>query len=112
MKWASSVSEISDAETAVQDAVDTIREQLSGAEPDLVFLFASGHHRGEEERLVQSTGDAFPTCLIIGCTAQSVIGAGLEVEERPRRGDASPSVERAVARSDARRVARYARSRF
>jgi small ligand-binding sensory domain FIST len=83
MRWASGVSESSDAESAVREAADAVREQLGPGTPDLVFLFASERYRTDEERLVDLARDALSAHLVIGCSAGGVIGGGREAEDPP-----------------------------
>jgi small ligand-binding sensory domain FIST len=83
MRWASGVSEISDPEGALQEAADAVRERLGPSDPDLAFLFASERYRAQEEELVERTGELLSARLLVGCSAQGVVGGGREAEDPP-----------------------------
>ncbi len=83
MRWAAGVSDVPEAEAAFEQAAEGVRRGLGGAAPDLVLLFVSRHHGADEERILETAREAWPRALLLGCSAQSVIGAGREIEHRP-----------------------------
>ena len=83
MKWASTVAVTEQLDGAVASASSAIHAQLGGCEPDLVILFASAHHAAQFERVPQLVAAAFPSALLIGCSAGGVIGGGKEIEQQP-----------------------------
>ncbi len=83
MRWVSVLADESETETAISHATDEALHALAGSEPDLVVLFASRHHADAYERIGERVRDAFPRALVLGCSAQSVIGAGHEREDAP-----------------------------
>jgi small ligand-binding sensory domain FIST len=83
MRWSSSVSEDPDTERAVCEAAGRIRQELEGLRADLLFLFASEHHRAAGGRLAELAQAACGGGLLVGCNARSVIGAGRELEDQP-----------------------------
>ena len=82
MKWASALSEDAVLENAVGEAAGALRTQLAGAEADLDIAFISPHHAAAYEQLPDLVSAEFPGSLFIGCSAEGVIGAGHEVEQR------------------------------
>lgn len=83
MKWASAISQHADTTQAIGEATAALERRLDGAEPDLVVAFVSPHHADAWDSLPDAVAAAFPRALLIGCSAQGVIGDGREVEQRP-----------------------------
>ena len=83
MRWASSISAAPDLARAARDTVGAIQSELGADEPDLVIAFPSYAHGAAYERAPAILREAFPDAVILGCSAQSVIGAGRELEEGP-----------------------------
>lgn len=65
--------------TEVLRATDTGEKQPV----DLVLMFASAHHRGDYERLVQAAFAKTGARMLLGCSGQGVIGREREVEGTP-----------------------------
>ncbi len=82
MKWASILSEERASEAAAEDAAAQLRSAL-GASPDLVTLFASGHHAQRYDSVLDLLAREFPSATLIGCSGLSVIGGGHELEACP-----------------------------
>jgi len=82
-RFASALSSGSDSSTAIRQAADELTAALEGETPDLVCAFATHHHGPDLEdlgpRLARATGSE----VVIGCTAESVIGRGRELEGEP-----------------------------
>ncbi len=83
MKWCSALSQLPDLVDAVREAAAALRAELAGAEPNLILLFLSEHHRDGFREASALVGSEFGSCLVLGCTARSVIGGGQEVEHGP-----------------------------
>jgi small ligand-binding sensory domain FIST len=83
MKWASAISEHADAHAALAEVVGAVRAALAGATPDLVIVFTSAHHEVAYPEVPPALAQAFPGAVVLGCSANGVIGAGHEVERRP-----------------------------
>jgi small ligand-binding sensory domain FIST len=83
MRFVSVLAEDSASDDAIARATEDAARALGGIEPQLVLLFASRHHADAYERIGERVRDAFPRALVLGCSAQSVIGAGHEREEGP-----------------------------
>ena len=80
MKWASALSESADARAAAREGAETLRAQLSGADPDLVGVFASGRTARGFEEACHELSETWPEARQLGCTAHGVIAAGREIE--------------------------------
>lgn len=83
MKWFSSISDAPHANDALQQALAPVIAGLAGAQPDLVLLFVSDHHRADHARVADELRKNWPQSLLLGCSAHSVIGGGRELEECP-----------------------------
>ncbi len=84
MRWASHVSERPAWEEALTECADRVAAALGeGVEPDLVAVFASTHHGGADQALLDATRARFPGACVIGCSGAGVIGGGHEVEDAP-----------------------------
>ncbi|MEM6993255.1 MAG: FIST N-terminal domain-containing protein [Myxococcota bacterium] len=82
MHWTSSLSTAPDAGVAVSEVVEAASEQLGGA-PDLVFAFASRHHRAALPWLPGRLSKELGHAPLLGCAAGGIIGAGREIEDSP-----------------------------
>ncbi len=84
MRWASHVSERPSWEEALAECADAVTAALgAGIVPDLVVVFASSHHGGADQQLLDATRARFPGASIVGCSGAGVIGGGHEVEDSP-----------------------------
>jgi small ligand-binding sensory domain FIST len=83
MRWASAVSDERDFETAVAAAAAAVRRDLPGAPADLVVAFVSTAFASDASWLADQLRAALPHRMLLGCTAEGVIGGGREVEQRP-----------------------------
>ena len=81
MRFAAAVSE---AETTA-DAVAELLEQAkaSTVQPDAAFLFFTAHHRDEAEAFVEKLWLELDPQVMVGCSAEGVIGGDREVENAP-----------------------------
>ena len=68
---------------AVGEAVGQVLEALSDERPDLVVLFTSPHHVGAFEDIASSVRGLLDPTVLLGGTAEAVIGGGREVEDSP-----------------------------
>jgi small ligand-binding sensory domain FIST len=60
-----------------------VAEELDGSEAHLVLAFVSPHHADHYDEIPGVLSARFPGSVLIGCSANGVIGAGHEVEQRP-----------------------------
>src|SRR6187401_3288508 len=82
MRWLSTVSDHETFAVAVTSAVENLRDQLGGEQPDLIVAFVSAGYSVEPD-LVRATLGTLGTPHILGCSAGGVIGGGKEVELCP-----------------------------
>ncbi len=82
MKWGSAISEEAVLERAVFEAANAVRDRLGQSRADLVLAFVSPHYTGSYPQLPELVAAQFPGALLLGCSADGVIGAGHEVEQR------------------------------
>jgi small ligand-binding sensory domain FIST len=74
-----------DAESprAIREAIAELEAGLGGTAPDLVLAFATHHHGPALEGLGPALARVSGARVVAGCTAESVIGGGREVEGQP-----------------------------
>ena len=82
MKWASAISEESSLDAALEACAASLRDQL-GEAPQLAVAFVSPHFQAEYGRVGQVLGELLGAEHTFGCSGGGIIGAGLEVEQRP-----------------------------
>ena len=82
MKWASAISENSDLSAALAECAGSIRAQL-GEAPQLAVAFVSPHYQPDYGRVGPSLSELLGAEHTFGCSGGGIIGAGLEVEQRP-----------------------------
>ena len=77
---------------ATQDALDAALAPLSGAMPDLAFLFVAPQFEDELESILQSANASLGGGTLLGCVAGGVIGGAREPPcRRSSRRVTSPS---------------------
>ena len=82
MKWASAISENSDLGAALTECAESIRGQL-GEPPQLAVAFVSPHYQPDYSRVGPALRELLGAEHTFGCSGGGIIGAGLEVEQRP-----------------------------
>jgi len=82
-RFASSLSTLADSARAEGEALDALDAELDGRSADLVFAFATHHHGSALEELGPRLARRTGAPIVVGCTAESVIGRGREVEGSP-----------------------------
>ncbi len=82
MKWASAISEHSTIQDALDQCAASIREQL-GEAPQLAVAFVSPHYQPDYARLGPMLSELLGADHTFGCSGGGIIGAGMEVEQRP-----------------------------
>ena len=83
MKWASCVSTQETIEACVEEAVESVTQQLAGREADLTVIFVSPHFRTQYRAIPQLLRDRMPVGMLLGCSGGGIIGGGKEVEQQP-----------------------------
>ena len=82
-RFASALSIEVESASALRAAIAELEGGLAGATPDLVVAFATHHHGATLECLGPALARATGAHVVLGCTAESVIGGSREVEGRP-----------------------------
>lgn len=70
-------------EDALDEALESLDEDLRGAAPHMVVAFTHGDYADHLSRLIRGVYERYPDTLLIGCSAGGVIGGGVEVEDQP-----------------------------
>jgi len=81
MKWASALCLTAQSENALAEALSSIKTQLGGARPDVVFLFISPHHKSHYDQIGAGVLQELDPRHMLGCSCGGVIGAGREAEQ-------------------------------
>jgi small ligand-binding sensory domain FIST len=81
--FACALSVESESAPALRSALAELEAGLGGRTPELVAAFATHHHGPALEDLGPAIARATGAPVVIGCTAESVIGGRREVEGRP-----------------------------
>jgi small ligand-binding sensory domain FIST len=82
-RFASALSVDPEARTALRSVLDDVEAGLDGRTPDLVTVFATHHHGAALEEMGPRIARASGARVVLGCTAESVIGTGREAEGSP-----------------------------
>ncbi len=82
MKWASAISELSTLQEALEQCAASIRDQL-GEAPQLAVAFVSPHYQQDYASVGPMLSELLGAKHTFGCSGGGIIGAGLEVEQRP-----------------------------
>ncbi len=82
MKWASAISEQVNLDGALAECAESIRGQL-GESPQLTVAFVSPHYQADYGRVNPMLSEILGTEHTFGCSGGGIIGAGMEVEQRP-----------------------------
>lgn len=81
-QFASALSTELDTQAAVRDVCAKALAEFAGT-PDLAFLFFSAHHVDAAETVASLVCDAIGTENLLGCSGESIVGVGQEVEMEP-----------------------------
>lgn len=80
---AEALSTRSVTEEAVGEVLDRIGTQLDGETTDLALVFATSHHVEAMPTIAARLRDAKLAGCVIGCSGESILGEGREVESGP-----------------------------
>jgi small ligand-binding sensory domain FIST len=72
-----------EARTAATEATMEAARRLGEREPTLAVVFASAQFASQAEAVVDAVHEAVAPQALAGCVAESIIGAGKEVESQP-----------------------------
>ena len=81
MRFAGALSEAESTADAVAEVVEEVRS--SGVEADVAFVFFTAHHRDQAEAWVENMWLELDPQVMVGCSAEGVIGADREIERLP-----------------------------
>ncbi|HEV8000732.1 MAG TPA: FIST N-terminal domain-containing protein [Planctomycetaceae bacterium] len=83
MPFAASLSRATNTSDAIRSVMEEVRGALHGAEPDISLLFVNHAHQEAFSQLASRICEATGTKLLIGCTGETIIGGGQEIESGP-----------------------------
>lgn len=72
-----------DAGSVALTALERTLDGLRGASPDIVAVFTTPQFESQHERILELVLDRAGSAVLIGCSAEGVIGPGVEVEDAP-----------------------------
>ncbi len=81
--FACSLSVQTDSKRAEREALESLDVELGGEAADLVVAFATHHHGAALEELGPRLSRRTGASVVLGCTAESVIGGCREIEGQP-----------------------------
>jgi small ligand-binding sensory domain FIST len=81
-RFAAALSTAEDSEAAVAEVCQAALKQL-GTMPNLALLFASAQHASQLGEAAIQICDSTGSEMLLGCTGESIIGAGREIEQEP-----------------------------
>src|SRR4029079_10797694 len=82
LAFAAALSTKSDTKHAAAEACEKARHGLSGP-PDLAVAFFSREHAAKADLLAGQLCDLLGTENLLGCSGESIVGVGQEIEEGP-----------------------------
>src|SRR3979409_1127653 len=83
MRIGSALSTNPNSLEAAEEALSRALTSLDGEAPQLTLLFFSVHHLPVIDQIAEVAANAAAPGTLLGCTAQSVVGDGREVEQGP-----------------------------
>ena len=83
VQWASTIATAAHLEDALEEGLESVHNALDGAAPHLLVAFVHAEYADHLSRLVRSVHGRYPETVLIGCSADGVIGGGVEVEDQP-----------------------------
>jgi small ligand-binding sensory domain FIST len=82
MQFAASCNRIGQTRTAIETVCREVYAGMGRAQSDLAFVFASAHH-GDADGLPDRVRELVGCRHVIGCTGETIIGGGDEIEQGP-----------------------------
>lgn len=83
MRFASSITDATDARRAVDELLEPIDSRLTRGMVDLALLFITKDFKDHLADVIDRIGTGFPGAVLLGCTAQGTIGHDKELERVP-----------------------------
>jgi small ligand-binding sensory domain FIST len=81
MRFHAAISSHESTDNAITEVIESARRQNLNS--DLAFVFFTGHHCPESERMTERLWLELDPQVLIGCSAEGVIGGDLEIERAP-----------------------------
>ncbi len=81
MQVAAALSGADRYDTAFDEVLDDLREELGGVAPTMLAAFVGSAHEQHYVRLHHMLREAFPDATLVGCSAGGTVGSGRELEE-------------------------------
>ena len=82
LSCSAALSTRADTDDALREAIEAAGSSLGGR-PDLAVLFCSPHHAAGADGLAERACELLGTSTLLGCTGESIVGVGREIEESP-----------------------------
>jgi small ligand-binding sensory domain FIST len=83
IRCAEGLSTVPDSDAAIAEIAAKLAAGLAGDTGDLTFVFASADHADSLGRLARTLQDRGLGRVILGCTCESIVGEGREIEGSP-----------------------------
>ena len=83
MKLASAAATVSDLAVSTKRLCDEAQHQLGAQRPDLILVFFTSHFEDSAPVIVREIVQRYPSSLLLGCSAESVVGPDREHERVP-----------------------------
>ncbi len=83
LRFASAISDAALTPDAQRDVTDSLRDQLDGADADLIIVFATMHHQQQLQQICKDIESTFGSRVTLGCTCAGVIGTRRELQDTP-----------------------------
>ncbi|MBI4000179.1 MAG: hypothetical protein HY348_00140, partial [Nitrospira defluvii] len=78
LRFASALTRQGEAQTAADELVRAIRDQLGSSRIDVAFLFISAQHADQADALSHALRTALDPETFVGCTGEGIIATGRE----------------------------------
>ena len=82
MRFFSAISDLEPTGEAVAQVIGAAGEAMEG-KVDAAFVFVTAHHLGEAEALIERVWLELDPQVVVGCSAEGVIGGDREIERQP-----------------------------
>ncbi len=83
MKCISALSTARNTNAAFHQILEQLDERQAGETADLTLVFSSMHHADELGRIAAAFQEQQRTRHVLGCTGESIVGEGRELERTP-----------------------------
>src|SRR5687768_7088380 len=79
LRCSAAVSTLADTTAALREVCQAARDEIGG-QVDFAVLFCSPHHADRADQLAFQACDLLGTENLMGCTGESIVGTGREIE--------------------------------